>query len=74
MEFFIETVHQIGDSSKYSWINGFVIYGKGAYQLILLHDGDEHEIKNILSKVNENFDNVWNQGDYIKHLHERPRG
>jgi hypothetical protein len=73
MELFIETVRQIGDSSKYSWINGLVIYGKGAHQLILQHDSDEHKIKTFLSKINENVQKVWNQGDYIKHLHEHPR-
>jgi len=73
MEFFLETVRQIGNSSEYSWINGLIIHGKGAKKLLLPHDADEQEIITILLKLTKNFQNTINSGKYVKHLHEKPR-
>ena len=33
----------------------------------------EQEIKTILSEITENFQNLWNRGNYVQHLHERPK-
>jgi len=71
MKFFVKTIRQCGEYTKYSWTNDFVIYWDGKQRLALTEDKEKNE--KILSQLSSaDFWELWEKADIGDYMFERP--